>query len=103
MIEGTFDVSVQDPSLALVGARDGINPGDGIMASPTGTEAVAGALKPGLPKRFQSVLHDRLRGTIDHGWDARCIKHLIQQELGILPGDETMWQSRCGASYRSRR
>ena len=67
VVKGTFDVSVQDPSLALVGARDGINPGDGIMASPTGTEAVAGAFKPGLPEWFQSVLHDRLHGTIDHG------------------------------------
>ena len=37
------------------------------------------------------------------GRDACCIKHLIQQGLGILPGDGTMWQSRCGVSYRSRR
>ena len=35
--------------------------------------------------------------------DAGCIKHLIQQGLGILPGDGTMWQSRCGVLYRSRR
>jgi len=34
--------------------------------------------------------------------DARCIKHLIQQGLGIVPGDGTMWQSKCGVSYRSR-
>ena len=35
--------------------------------------------------------------------DARCIKHLIQQGLGILPGGGTMWRPRCGVSYRSRR
>src|SRR4051812_36734752 len=85
MIEGAFDVSVQDPSLALVRARDGINPGDGIMASPTGTETVAGAFKPGLPERFQSVLHDRLRGTIDHGWHGHGKLHNSPNRLWVWP------------------
>ena len=63
-VEGSLDVRIQDPLLALVGTRDVEDLGYGVVAGASRSEAVAGRLEASLPVRLQGVLYDRLHHSI---------------------------------------
>ena len=101
-VEEGADIGVEDPvDLArLDSVRERIQR---VVLAASGSEPVTKSQELRLVDRREEGDHGCLDDLVLDGSDACCIKHLIQQGLGILPGDGTMWQSRCGVSYRSRR
>src|SRR5215210_2737639 len=70
-VEGSFYVRIQDPLLALVGARNVEDLGYGIVATSSWSEAVAGRLEMSFPVRLQGVLYDRLHHPVMDCGDAQ--------------------------------
>src|SRR5688572_27263247 len=70
-VEGSFDVRVQNPLLALVGACDAKDLGYGVVAVAPRSEAIAGRLEASFPVRLQGVLYDRLHHPVYDRGDAK--------------------------------
>src|SRR4051794_34113465 len=99
-VEIFLDINIDTPSYSLTheGCSESIQR---LMGRAAWSEAIRAGEEILLVYCLQ--YHGTLCHFVFECRDACCIKHLIQQGLGILQGDGTMWQSRCGVSYRSRR
>jgi len=64
MIEGPFDVGIQDPFLGLVWTSQEIDFPDGIMSASTWPEPVADAFKASFPARFKGIFDQSLEAAV---------------------------------------
>jgi len=67
VVEGSFDVGIDDPPHATTRVRKIVDHGDGVVGASPGTEAVACRLESGLPFGFQRVFDTGLHGPIADG------------------------------------
>ena len=66
MIEGSFDICIDDPFPPAVRASELVNFLERVMTSSSRSEPVAASLKASLPAWFEGVLDHGLNTAVDH-------------------------------------
>ena len=78
MIEGSFDICIDDPFPPAVRASELVNFLDRVMTSSSRSEPVAASLKASLPAWFEGVLDHGLNTAVDHHGDSERTEFAVR-------------------------
>src|SRR6266699_810667 len=70
VVEGPFDVGIEDPFLGLVWTSQKIDFLDRIMSTSTWSEPVTDAFKASFPARFKGIFDQCLKAAVHHNRDS---------------------------------
>ena len=71
VVKTALDIGVEHPRFAAVWTAQMVEFAEGIVSASAGAEAVAGALEPGFPFRFERRFHHGLVSPVSNGRDTQ--------------------------------